>query len=119
MWSTGERVILGQQRADKPILPPEKVFSIQIGSKLFRLSGASISSDGQYFLSGTCVRGVLQTDSPRAPSYFSQFFDEQLKQNNGGAVRTLYIDRDPITFQDICKHLQGRAPECSARVYLA
>ena len=27
-------------------LPPEKVFSIQIGSDLFRLSGASISSDG-------------------------------------------------------------------------
>lgn len=49
MSSVGERVILGQQRADKPILPPEKVFSIQIGSKLFRLSGASISSDGQFF----------------------------------------------------------------------
>jgi len=28
------------------ILPPEKVFPIQIGSDLFRLSGASISSDG-------------------------------------------------------------------------
>jgi len=30
------------------ILPHEKVFPIQIGSELFRLSGASISSDGQY-----------------------------------------------------------------------
>lgn len=29
------------------ILPPEKVFPIQIGSDLFRLSGASISSDGK------------------------------------------------------------------------
>lgn len=28
------------------ILPHEKVFPIQIGSELFRLSGASISSDG-------------------------------------------------------------------------
>lgn len=28
-------------------LPHEKVFSIQIGSELFKLSGASISSDGQ------------------------------------------------------------------------
>ncbi|RJE18268.1 hypothetical protein PHISCL_09392 [Aspergillus sclerotialis] len=28
-------------------LPPEKVFSIQVGTKLFRLSGASLSSDGQ------------------------------------------------------------------------
>lgn len=29
------------------ILPPRKVFPIQIGSELFRLSGASISSDGK------------------------------------------------------------------------
>jgi hypothetical protein len=28
-------------------LPSEKVFSIQIGSELFRLSGASIASDGR------------------------------------------------------------------------
>jgi hypothetical protein len=33
------------------ILPPEKVFPIQIGSDLFRLSGASISSDGEPFVS--------------------------------------------------------------------
>lgn len=33
------------------ILPPEKVFPIQIGSELFRLSGASISSDGESSLS--------------------------------------------------------------------
>jgi hypothetical protein len=31
----------------KSNLPPEKVFSIQLGSELFRLSGASIASDGQ------------------------------------------------------------------------
>ena len=29
------------------ILPHERVFPIQIGSELFRLSGASISSDGK------------------------------------------------------------------------
>ena len=70
------------------ILPPEKVFPIQIGSELFRLSGASISSD--------------------APSYFTQFFEEQLKQNqDSGGVRTLYIDRDPETFRDVARHLQG------------
>jgi len=39
------------------ILPHERVFPIQIGTELFRLSGASISSD--------------------APSYFSQFFQCQ------------------------------------------
>lgn len=30
------------------ILPHERVFPIQIGSELFRLSGASISSDGMW-----------------------------------------------------------------------
>lgn len=70
------------------ILPPEKVFPIQIGSDLFRLSGASISSD--------------------APSYFTQFFEEQIRQNEeSGGVRTLYIDRDPETFRDVARHLQG------------
>jgi hypothetical protein len=43
-----------------------------------------------------------------APSYFSQFFEEQLRQNEGADnVRTLYIDRDPATFEDISLHLQG------------
>ncbi|KAI9752749.1 MAG: hypothetical protein M4579_005505 [Chaenotheca gracillima] len=71
------------------ILPHDKVFPIQIGTELFRLSGASISSD--------------------APSYFSQFFEHQIEESEdgGGSVRTLYIDRDPITFKDISRHLQG------------
>lgn len=74
---------------DVDILPREKVFPIQIGSELFRLSGASISSD--------------------APSYFSHFFGEQLHSTTGraGDLRTLYIDRDPVTFRDISLHLQG------------
>ncbi|CEO59561.1 hypothetical protein PMG11_04235 [Penicillium brasilianum] len=68
-------------------LPSDKVFSIQIGSELFRLSGASIASD--------------------APSYFSRFFEEQLRLADASNVRTLYIDRDPATFKDIARHLQG------------
>ncbi|KAI0162478.1 BTB/POZ domain-containing protein [Pestalotiopsis sp. NC0098] len=75
------------------ILPHERVFPIQIGSELFKLSGASLSSD--------------------APSYFSQYFLCQIKgaEENGedicSAIRTLYIDRDPETFKDISLHLQG------------
>ncbi|KAI1101186.1 hypothetical protein F4804DRAFT_316795 [Jackrogersella minutella] len=75
------------------ILPHERVFPIQIGTELFKLSGASLSSD--------------------APSYFSQYFQCQIKnaEENGEdlstAIRTLYIDRDPITFRDISLHLQG------------
>ncbi|KAM6536899.1 hypothetical protein FALCPG4_002875 [Fusarium falciforme] len=75
------------------ILPHERVFPIQIGSELFKLSGASLSSD--------------------APSYFSQYFLCQLKSaeergdETGAAIRTLYIDRDPVIFRDISLHLQG------------
>ncbi|TQV95013.1 BTB/POZ fold domain-containing protein [Cordyceps javanica] len=75
------------------ILPRERVFPIQIGGELFKLSGASISSD--------------------APSYFSQYFLCQIKtaEQNGqdvsSSIRTLYIDRDPVTFGDIALHLQG------------
>ncbi|KIH90747.1 K+ channel tetramerization domain containing protein [Sporothrix brasiliensis 5110] len=76
------------------ILPHERVFPIQIGCELFKLSGASLSSD--------------------APSYFSQYFDCQIKtaeahgvEDIGTAIRTLYIDRDPATFRDISLHLQG------------
>ncbi|KAF5008729.1 hypothetical protein FDECE_5016 [Fusarium decemcellulare] len=75
------------------VLPHERVFPIQIGSELFKLSGASLSSD--------------------APSYFSQYFLCQLKSaedrgdDSGAAIRTLYIDRDPVIFRDISLHLQG------------
>jgi hypothetical protein len=48
------------------------------------------------------------TDKLRAPSYFSRFFEEQLRHDPEGTVRTLYIDRDPATFQDISRHLQGK-----------
>ncbi|KAJ5646248.1 hypothetical protein N7490_002620 [Penicillium lividum] len=68
-------------------LPTDKVFSIQIGQDLFRLSGASIASD--------------------APSYFSRFFEEQMRFPESHSIRTLYIDRDPETFKEIARHLQG------------
>jgi hypothetical protein len=49
-----------------------------------------------------------ETEGARAPSYFSQFFEQQLAALEGGqTVRTLYIDRDPVTFRDIARHLQG------------
>ncbi|KAF2442916.1 hypothetical protein P171DRAFT_433289 [Karstenula rhodostoma CBS 690.94] len=85
--STPRRI--AESRGGVDTLPSGKVFPIQIGSKLFRLSGASISSD--------------------APSYFSTYFGEQIHSSQGraGDIRTLYIDRDPDTFRDIALHLQG------------
>ncbi|KAH7367150.1 BTB/POZ domain-containing protein [Plectosphaerella cucumerina] len=84
---------LGDVAKIPTILPHERVFPIQIGSELFKLSGASISSD--------------------APSYFSQYFCCQVRnahergEDLSTAIRTLYIDRDPGTFHDISLHLQG------------
>ncbi|KAI9681114.1 MAG: hypothetical protein M1817_002396 [Caeruleum heppii] len=95
LWPGMIRASREQNLPDIPkILPHEKVFPIQIGSDLFRLSGASISSD--------------------APSYFSQFFERQLQEDDDGTggVRTLYIDRDPVTFHDISRHLQGYHVTC-------
>jgi hypothetical protein len=68
-------------------LPHDKVFPIQIGTELFKPSGASLSSD--------------------SPSYFSTFFAQQLSENPDAPLRTLYIDRDPETFRNIMLHLQG------------
>ena len=91
------RGILHDASDDATLLPKERVFPIQIGSELFRLSGASISSDG--------------------PSYFTRFFQNQLRERSGRQghgmeegdcpIRTLYIDRDPLVFGDIARHLQG------------
>lgn len=52
---------------------------------------------------------IPPTKNPRAPSYFTQFFEDQVRQNEeSGGVRTLYIDRDPVTFRDVARHLQGK-----------
>lgn len=45
--STTRRVVESHGAAE--MLPSGKVFPIQIGSELFRLSGASISSDGEHY----------------------------------------------------------------------
>ncbi|KAF7941263.1 hypothetical protein EAE99_000900 [Botrytis elliptica] len=92
-------------------LPHEKVFPIQIGTELFRLSGASLSSDDSGWTRNFRMRAPAK--KPRAPSYFSQYFQCQLRsaeergEDPNTAIRTLYIDRDPITFKDISLHLQG------------
>lgn len=84
---TERRTVIGASDQE-PSLPERLVFPIQVGTELFRFSGASISSD--------------------APSYFSRFFEDQINQGVAPSeVRTLYIDRDPVIFRDISLHLQG------------
>lgn len=64
------------------ILPHENVYSIQVGYKLFRLSGLSLSSD--------------------APSYFTKYFESPENED-----KVLFFDRNPLIFEKIYNHLQG------------
>ncbi|CAI5759472.1 unnamed protein product [Candida verbasci] len=64
------------------VLPHEKVYSIQVGYKLFRLSGLSLSSD--------------------APSYFTNYFSDPENED-----KVLFFDRNPVIFEKIYNHLQG------------
>lgn len=67
-------------------LPHEQVFSIKVGNSMFRLSGASLSSD--------------------APSYFTNFF-LQYKETEERDRPVLYLDRSSVVFEKISHHLQG------------
>ncbi|KAG7702033.1 hypothetical protein KL951_000489 [Ogataea haglerorum] len=58
------------------------MYSIQVGDRLFRLSGASISFD--------------------SPSYFTSFFGRKENEN-----KVLTVDRSAAVFDKICSHLQG------------
>jgi hypothetical protein len=64
----------------------------------------------------SCSTSELCAEKSRAPSYFSQYFKAQLdqaEQNNitgddaSFPIKPLYIDRDPLVFRDISRHLQG------------
>jgi len=72
------------------ILPHERVFPIQIGSELFRLSGASISSDGMY------GKGKGMGKEPRLtnlehPHTFPSFFNASCsKRKTTAMIQTPY-----------------------------
>lgn len=62
------------------LLPHDKVYTIQVGYKVFQLSGLLLSSDG--------------------PSYFTCYFSQP-------GYKPLFIDRNPAVFDSIYRHLQG------------
>lgn len=68
------------------ILEHDRLYSIEVGSKVFRLSGASLSSD--------------------SPSYFTHYF-AQFEHLADEERPVLVIDRSPKVFEYICLHLQG------------
>lgn len=79
------------------ILPHEKMYKIQVGKSLFKISGASLSSDG--------------------PSFFTEYFSKKRSPannndaNNDGTESSenevLFIDRSAEVFEWIYQHLQG------------
>ncbi|CAI4038014.1 hypothetical protein SMKI_04G3530 [Saccharomyces mikatae IFO 1815] len=79
------------------ILPHEKMYKIQVGKSLFKISGASLSSDG--------------------PSFFTEYFSKKCsfaENNDSGSNakestenEVLFIDRSAEVFGWICQHLQG------------
>ncbi|CBF89110.1 hypothetical protein AN0624.2 [Aspergillus nidulans FGSC A4] len=76
-------------------LPPEKVFSIQIGTKLFRLSGASIASDGYHCLpkdGAEFVKLFADAQFYSLPRLMSQLFESQIIIQIGD--RHFQISRD-------------------------
>ncbi|AQZ12156.1 YDR132C and YLR108C [Zygosaccharomyces parabailii] len=70
------------------LLPHENMYKIQVGNRLFRISGASLSSDG--------------------PNYFTKCFSKQCKGSQDSSLdHVLFIDRSADVFQLIYDHLQG------------
>ncbi|QLL31987.1 hypothetical protein HG536_0C01550 [Torulaspora globosa] len=65
------------------LLPHENMYKIQVGTKLFKISGASLSSDG--------------------PSFFTERFAGTKSQGEN----VLFIDRSAEIFELIYLHLQG------------
>ncbi|QLQ82394.1 hypothetical protein HG537_0H01560 [Torulaspora globosa] len=65
------------------LLPHENMYKIQVGTKLFKISGASLSSDG--------------------PSFFTERFGGAKSQGEN----VLFIDRSAEIFELIYLHLQG------------
>jgi hypothetical protein len=70
------------------VLPHERVFPVQIGSQLFRLSGASISSDGK------CLQDIFAM----SPVFFwRKSLNVYLRWRNTAGKMTILSD-----FEEIC-----------------
>lgn len=89
------------------ILPHEKMYKIQVGRTLFKISGASLSSDG--------------------PSFFTEYFSRRGLPNHNSSSKNdskesppenevLFIDRSAEVFEWIYKHLQGYTVEIKDEV---
>jgi hypothetical protein len=86
-------------------LVPTDSYDIAVGSVSFKLTGASLSSDGKLSLYPNTLplSDSCYADS-EGPSYLTQRISERIR---AGTQEPLLIDRDHETFRDIVLHLQG------------
>lgn len=70
-------------RHRRSILPHEKAFSIQIGCKLFKLSGASINSDGKLVFSDIGWPSLKSLEYPRISQDTSKSSCDYMKMTTG------------------------------------
>ncbi|CAI7201661.1 CFC_collapsed_G0009990.mRNA.1.CDS.1 [Saccharomyces cerevisiae] len=79
------------------ILPHEKMYKIQVGKSLFKISGASLSSDGPSFF-------TEYFSKKRSPSNNDDSNNDSMESNKN---EVLFIDRSAEVFEWIYQHLQG------------
>ncbi|KAK5781074.1 Mrx16p PWA37_001995 [Arxiozyma heterogenica] len=119
MASTNVSIVEGHFDPNIPqILPHDKMYNIQIGTKLFKISGASLSSDGPSYFTNYFIKKDSEnnqnnnSESPRSyvsgststsTSIFSGVLSSNFRQSND----ILFIDRSPQIFSLIYQHLQG------------
>lgn len=108
------------------ILPHDRMYNIQIGTKLFKISGASLSSDGpSYFTNYFIKKDLERTNNNKSPSNSPTTVSSSASPPHShhsarqGSFSTtphgfhtsnkdiLFIDRSPDIFESIYKHLQG------------
>lgn len=137
MASTNVSIVEGHFDPNIPqILPHDKMYNIQIGTKLFKISGASLSSDGpsyftNYFIkkdsenkynfewttsldkkiNSSVSNSNNENNTPESSRSYasgsSSTFNEFLPPNLYQTKDILFIDRSPQIFELIYQHLQG------------
>ncbi|SMN21100.1 similar to Saccharomyces cerevisiae YDR132C Putative protein of unknown function [Maudiozyma saulgeensis] len=98
------------------ILPHENMYKIQIGSTLFKISGASLSSDGPSYFTDFFIK--LENDPSTSENLASLTSPSDTNTQVGVGINnstnaqttcqtTLFIDRSAEIFKYIYQHLQG------------
>ncbi|QLG74524.1 hypothetical protein HG535_0G04070 [Zygotorulaspora mrakii] len=93
------------------LLPHETMYKIQIGSKLFEISGASLSSDGpSYFTECFSLKHQQRQRNEENSQYENDYGGSKSPSATLGSStsnKVLFIDRSADIFELIYRHLQG------------